>query len=177
MPPDRLPSVQTLVLTVIGDDQAGLVKALADVVAENGGNWERSQLAELAGKFAGIVVLAVPEERADGLRAALAPIAGLLDVTVHEASLASAADGTPQVRIELLGNDRPGIVREISGVLAAHGVSVDEMSTLTREAPMAGGQLFEAHIAAHLPTEGDAAAVRAALEALAQEIQVDLSVE
>ena len=43
----------TLVLTVIGDDRAGLVNALAEAVTAHGGNWERSQLAELAGKFAG----------------------------------------------------------------------------------------------------------------------------
>ena len=50
----------TLVLTVIGDDRAGLVKALADVVSAHDGNWEQSHLAELAGQFAGIVVVTVP---------------------------------------------------------------------------------------------------------------------
>ena len=47
----------TLVLTLIGDDRAGLVNAVAEVVARHGGNWERSQMAELAGKFAGIVLV------------------------------------------------------------------------------------------------------------------------
>ena len=68
----------TLVLTVIGDDRAGLVNALAEAVTAHGGNWERSQLAELAGKFAGIVSVSVPDEKADELAAALRPLAGLL---------------------------------------------------------------------------------------------------
>lgn len=180
-----MPSVQTLVLTVIGDDRTGLVKALADVVTENGGNWERSQLAELAGKFAGIVVVSVAPDRVDQLRAALQPIAGLLDVTVHRVAAGDPAGdlaglgeqaGERVVRIDVLGNDRPGIVRELSGVLSAHGLNVDELTTTTREAPMAGGQLFEARVLAHAPSDSDPAAVRAALEALAQEIQVDLTI-
>ena len=171
-----MPVVHTLLLTVIGDDRAGLVKALADTVGEHGGNWERSRLAELAGKFAGIVEVSVPDEQADELRAALAGHAGLLEIDVHEGR-AEEADAGPVVRLEVLGNDRPGIVREVSGALAAHGLSVDELSTENRDAPMAGGQLFEAKITAHAPPGTDLAAVRAALEALAQEIQVDVTVD
>ena len=44
--------------------------------------------------------------------------------------------------LDLLGNDRPGIVRELSGVFARHGVSIESLTTATREAPMAGGVLF-----------------------------------
>ena len=79
----------TLVLSVIGNDRAGLVKALADVIEQEGGNWERSHLSELAGKFAGIVVVTVPSERAEGLRAALEPLQGLLDVAVDGCIISS----------------------------------------------------------------------------------------
>ena len=180
-----MPSVQTLVLTVIGDDRTGLVKALADVVTENGGNWERSQLAELAGKFAGIVVVSVAPDRVDQLRAALQPIAGLLDVTVHRVAAGDPAGdaaglgeqaGERVVRIDVLGNDRPGIVRELSGVLSAHGLNVDELTTTTREAPMAGGQLFEAKVTGSTSAQTDLTAMREDLERLAGELQIDLSV-
>lgn len=169
--------METLVLTVIGDDRAGLVKALADTVADGGGNWERSQLAELAGKFAGIVVVTVAEDKVAALRTALAPLAGLLDVSVHAGrEVAEVATGQ-SVRLEILGNDRPGIVREVTGVLAAHGLSVDSLSTATRDAPMAGGVLFDATVLAHAPTGSDPAAVRSALEQLAGEIQVDITID
>ena len=62
----------TLVLTLIGDDRAGLVNAVAEVVARHGGNWERSQMAELAGKFAGIVLVTVPDDSVDALVSAVA---------------------------------------------------------------------------------------------------------
>jgi glycine cleavage system regulatory protein len=64
----------TLVLTVIGDDRSGLVSALSGVIADHGGSWERSQMARLAGKFAGIVVVSVPDAGADALIRDLGPL-------------------------------------------------------------------------------------------------------
>ena len=75
----------TLVLTVIGDDRVGLVEALAHTVSSHGGNWEHSQMAELAGKFAGIVVVTVPAEHATDLTGALRALDGLLEVSAHPA--------------------------------------------------------------------------------------------
>ncbi len=154
-----------------------LVKALADVVSANGGNWERSHLAELAGTFAGVVVVTVPDRQADRLRAALEPLDGLLNVAVRAAAR-EPKSATPlrQVRLELLGNDRPGIVAAVSGVLARHGVGVADLQTATREAPMAGGVLFEATAVLTAGSDVPLEAVRADLEELASEILVDLSV-
>lgn len=166
----------TLVLTVVGDDRVGLVKALADIVSSNGGNWERSHLAELAGTFAGVVVVTVPDRGSDQLQAALAPLEGLLDVSVR-ATEPEAAGGAPrQVRLDLLGNDRPGIVAAVSGVLAQHGLGVADLQTATREAPMAGGLLFEASAVLAVTSDAALDAVRADLESLATEILVDVSV-
>jgi glycine cleavage system regulatory protein len=165
----------TLVLTVLGDDRAGLVNALADIVADHGGNWERSQMAELAGKFAGIVVVTVPEGRRDELVAALEPLDGMLDVTVQ----VGASDHVPshRVRLELMGTDRPGIVREISQVLSGLDVSIEELITGTRDAPMAGGVLFEADAVLEVPAGLTHEALRQALEAVANELMVDLELE
>ena len=171
----------TLVLTVIGDDRAGLVKALADVIESGGGNWERSHLSELAGKFAGIVTVTVPEDRAQALRAALAPLDGLLAVAVHDTAAGGVGDAEPkearqELRIDLLGNDRPGIVGAVSGVLAKHDLSVAELQSSTRDAPMAGGRLFEATALVTVPAGADLVALQEALEELATEIMVDVAV-
>ncbi|HEU5483340.1 MAG TPA: ACT domain-containing protein [Microlunatus sp.] len=167
----------TLVLTVVGDDRVGLVKALADVVTANGGNWERSHLAELAGTFAGVVVITVPDRRAEQLQAALEPLDGLLDVSVRAAATEAAPTPAPRrVRLELLGNDRPGIVAALSGIFAKHGVGVADLQTATREAPMAGGLLFEATAILAVGSEAAVDAVRSDLEELASEILVDLTV-
>lgn len=165
----------TLVLTVVGDDRAGLVAAVADVVGAHGGNWESSQLAELAGAFAGVIEISVAAERAEQLRVALAGLEGLLTVAVHTGSEKTDAAPPRRLSIEVIGNDRPGIVREISSVLGTHALSIDAMTTETREAAMYGGRLFEAHVSARMPASVDLAAVRAQLERLATEIQVDLT--
>ena len=170
-----------LVLTVIGDDRSGLVRALADVITEHDGNWEESQLAELAGKFAGIVVVSVPEARAEEFTASLSTLDGLLEVAAHPGVEPAAAGGggaadTDQLTIDLLGNDHPGIVREVSTVLSKHDLSIETMTTGTREAPMAGSLLFEAHVVVDVPAGWDTAALRADLERLASELLVDIAV-
>ena len=167
-----------LVLTVLGDDRAGLVEALAETVTAHGGNWEQSQMAELAGQFAGIVVVSVPAEHADELRAALGGLEGLLDVAAHPGSEEPAGvDGWPRLRIDLVGSDHSGIVRDVSAVLARHGLSIETMTTERRDAPMAGGQLFEAHIVVRVPPGGDPADVRDDLERVASELFVELTVD
>lgn len=163
----------TLVLTVVGNDRHGLVAAVAEVVAARGGNWESSQLAELRGAFAGIIEVTAPPSRVEGLRAALIGLDGLLTV-----GIVVAAEGAAPARLwefRVLGNDRPGIVRDVSSVLSAHGVSIEKMTTETRDAAMAGGRLFEATVSARVAASTDLDDVIAALERLAAEIQVDVT--
>ena len=169
----------TLVLTVIGDDRAGLVDALAGPIAQHDGNWDRSHMARLAGKFAGIVVVSVPDARVDDLTAELGTLTaqGLLDVTVAIA----AADGPATAQDELLhlhliGQDRPGIIREVARALAQRNVTIEELETTASSAPMSGELLFEARATLRMPADTDLADLREALEAIANELMVDLDV-
>jgi glycine cleavage system regulatory protein len=165
----------TFVLTVLGDDRPGLVSAISGPISAHGGSWERSQLAQLAGKFAGIVEVTVPDERYDAL------VAELSALSEHGLHLAMERSDEPAPRethglvLELLGNDRPGIVAEISAALAAHDVSIEELTTAVREAPQAGGMLFEARAVLDAPSTTSADSVRAVLEGLADELMVDLT--
>lgn len=166
----------TLILTVVGSDRPGLVAAVADAIDAHGGNWENSQLAELAGIFAGIVQVSAPDDRADELTAALQSLVGLT-VAVHTGTDTAGTSATRPVSLQILGNDRPGIVREISAVLNAHHLSIDDMATATRDAAMAGGRLFEASVTAEVPAAADLESLRADLERLASEIQVDITLD
>ena len=167
----------TLVLTVIGDDRSGLVSALSGAIADHGGSWERSQMAHLAGKFAGIVQVTVPDHEAEALIADLEPLGsqGLLDITAESGSEDDPKADQTRLQLELLGGDRPGIVHDISSALAARSVSIEELHTATREAPMGGGMLFEATATLLAPADAPIADLQEALEALANELMVDLS--
>lgn len=165
-----------LVLTVIGDDRTGLVNALSDVIARHHGNWERSEMAELAGKFAGIVLVTVPDDARAALVHDLGLLRdqGLLEVTAAVSDAAVDTSTVTRLAMSLVGNDRPGIVRDLSAVLTSHGVSIEELRTSTREAPMAGGTLFEADATLVVRSDHDIAALRRAVEQLAGELMVDI---
>lgn len=165
-----------LVLTAIGDDRAGLVSALSDAVAERGGNWLESQLARLAGKFAGIALVEVPDAAVpafeDAARA-LAASEGLV-VTVTSAEDAASPVAGREFRLHVLGHDQPGIVQQVSRAVAERGITIDELSTSTLEAPMAGGLLFEADAVLRAPDDAAVDELQRALEALAGELMVDV---
>lgn len=166
----------TLVLTVIGDDRSGLVDALSGVVAQHGGNWDRSQMARLGGKFAGIVLITVPDRSTSALLADLEPLEhdGLLDITVETAHPDQEAGPSKAMLLELVGIDRPGIVHDVSHALAAQHVSIEELETETESAPMGGGMLFRASARLRAPDTTSIDELRSMLDDLAGELFIDL---
>lgn len=165
----------TLILTVAGADRPGLVSTVADIVAAHGGNWENSQLAELAGTFAGVIEISIAADRVDALRGDLDALDGMLAITVHAGADTAASDAAQRISISVLGNDRAGIVREISGVLSTHALSIESMTTHIRDAAMAGGRLFESSVTATLPASADLEALRIDIERLTHDLQVDIT--
>jgi glycine cleavage system regulatory protein len=165
----------TFTLTCIGDDRPGLVSALAAAITAHDASWERSQMARLAGKFAGILLVAVDEERIDALVAELTALKDVgLQVTLVQTD-APVEHESLRLTLDLLGADHPGIVAEISAALAAHGVGIEELTTDVRAAPMAGGMLFQARAVLDAPPGIDEDALRTTLEALADELMVDIT--
>jgi glycine cleavage system regulatory protein len=167
----------SLVLTVLGDDKPGIVEQLSDQILAAGANWEESRMARLAGKFAGLLRVSVDADRADGLAASLMTLgAGGLTVVV-EPSSDSQAGAFRTWRLELVGNDHPGIIRDISRVLAQHQVNIEELDTDVTSAPMSGEALFRARALLRIPSTITLDALVGVLEALAGELMVDLAVE
>jgi glycine cleavage system regulatory protein len=170
---------RVMVLTVIGEDRPGLVEALAQLISEHEGSWEESRMARLAGHFAGVVQVHLPDRRADALIAALPGLAerGLHASVVDSDGSHASVDHRYIFRLELVGQDRPGIVREISSSLSALGVSVQDLRTVVESAPMSGERLFRAQAELVPPPEVELERVRAALERLADELMVDVTLE
>ncbi|WP_152101322.1 glycine cleavage system protein R [Lacipirellula parvula] len=168
-------STTSLVLTILGPDRPGLVESIARLVAEHQGNWLESRMAHLAGQFAGILRVEVEADRADSLSQALAGLAksGLETVIHPDPAIAIIAD-RPLVSLDLLGQDRPGIVRQISGVLAALGVNVEELNTECRAAAETGHPLFHAAAQLRLPPDVSEADLRVALENVAADLMVEV---
>ena len=101
-----------------------------------------------------------------------------LEVSVVDSDWRLATiDHRDSFRLDLVGQDRPGIVRDISHALAALGVSVQDLRTVVESAPMSGERLFRAHAELAPPPDVKLARVRAALEQLANELMVDFTLE
>ena len=164
-----------LVMTVISPDRTGLVETIARVVAEHGGNWLESRMCRLGGEFAGIVRVEIPAEKKTALLAALQKIqVNGLQILVRADPAAAAISGK-QTKLEIVGSDRPGIVREITAALARAGVNVEEFFSEVVSAPMSGETLFKASARLQLPAQCDLAALKIDLEKIAADLLVDVS--
>lgn len=168
----------SLVLTVIGPDRPGLVEAISQSVASHRGNWLESRMARLSGQFAGILRVSVSEQRADALSAALNALETHgLQVTVARSESEPTLVDARLLRLEILGSDRPGIMREVSEALAERAINVDELRTEVVSAPMSGELLFRANAQLRIPPALELEDLRKQLEALANEMMVDVDLD
>ena len=167
----------SLVLTVVGDDRPGLVSTLSDTIAAFDGNWTETRMASLGGKFAGILLVTVPQPRADALIGALGKLeAPSLRLVIGRSAVAAPA-GSRLLELDLVGHDRPGIVRDISHLLAERGVNIEELETACVSGSFSGETLFKAQARLRVPRELATAELRTVLEALANELMVDVSLD
>lgn len=163
-----------LVMTLISPDRTGLVESVARTVAEHGGNWLESRMSRLGGEFAGILRIEIPAEKKSSLLAALQKIPGLAVVVHPDPKPVSPTLGR-QTKLEIVGSDRPGIVRGITSALARAGVNVEEFSSEVVSAPMSGETLFKAGARLQLPANCDLGALKKDLEKIAADLLVDVS--
>lgn len=167
----------SLVLTVIGDDKPGIVEQISDRVLATGANWEESSMARLAGKFAGLLHVSAPADRAEALAADLRTLSSSGLTVVVEESRAPEPPPSERLHLSVIGNDRPGIVRDISRTLAGHQVNIELLDTFVTGAPMTGEPLFHVEATVRVPPAVTAERLRAVVEALAGELMVDVTFE
>lgn len=165
-----------LVMTVIGQDRPGLVESVAALVAAHGGNWLESRMSRLGGQFAGILRVEVPGDNEQTLVSELRKLESRgLTVVVHTDQPRPGAPSGRQSVLEIVGQDRPGIVREISHALAGFGVNVEALETERASAAMSGETLFKAKARLSIPESCDTVRVRQELERIAADLIVEIS--
>lgn len=176
----NLDSMQTsLVVTIIGPDRSGLVESISKTVTQNGGNWLQSRMAHLAGQFAGILQIEVSEEKSDHLKQKLTELEqdglSVSVVSCQSPKSSDTADNGPVLQLEVVGQDQPGIVRQISAVISSHSGNVEELNTKLTSAPWSGETLFQANAIVRMPEGKSLDDFRSDLEAITQDLMVDLS--
>lgn len=165
----------TLILSVVGSDRPGLTQALAGAVLSAGGNWLESHLSRLGGLYVGSVLVELDAGREDALRAAVRAVdAQGLDVRVAPAVEGQGAAGDA-LRLSLVGQDRPGIVHQVTAVMSGLDVNIEAFDTHLSVEPHSGAPLFHMEARLRLPPALSVDQVQAALEAISGEIMVDVS--
>ncbi len=164
-----------LVLTVIAPDQPGLVERIAQCIAAHDGNWLESRMSRMAGQFAGILRVEVPGESREALTAGLQALGSQgIRVLVAESGDEPASGWRP-ILLDLVGNDRPGIVRDITRLLAENGVNLERLNTEVAPAPMSSELLFHAEALLAVPQSLPLDLLRDKLENLADDLMVELN--
>jgi glycine cleavage system regulatory protein len=168
----------SLVLTFVGDDRPGLVNAISEKVADCGATWLESRSVRLAGKFAGVVLVGVPDAGLVPLESALAKLAPSgLRVSIERGTPAQTEKPGRLVTLEIVGNERPGIVRDVTQALTGLGVNIEEFTSGLEGEPFTGALMFRATARLSVPEGLKLDHLRKALERLAAEIMVDLTVD
>jgi len=166
--------VDHLVITVFAPDQPGQVERIAECIAAHGGNWLESRMSRLAGQFAGVVKVGVPAESHDEMLDALQALAEHgIRVLVAQSEIEQTCVWKP-IAMELVGNDRPGIVRDITRVLAEQGVNLERLVTSVSPAPMSSELLFHAEAILGVPLTLSLEVLQKRLETLADDLMVEL---
>ena len=168
----------TLILTIIGPDKPGLVERLSNTIAEHDGNWLESALSRLGGKFAGILVISVPDDKASALTDALQTLQKSgLKIIAETADEEERPSTLQAFTLELIGHDKPGIVREISQALAKRHINVESLTTELVSGSMSAELLFKAEAHLLAPDSLDFDDLQSAIEAIASDLMVDITLQ
>lgn len=164
-----------IVLSVTGSDRPGLTSALSEAVLAAGGNWKEGHLSRLGGLYVGSVLVELPAANVAALERQVQSIdAAGLSVVINPAGVEPAP---PQATLlfELIGQDRPGIIRQVTAVLAGLGANIESLSSGEETGAWGGEQLFRAQLRVTLPKGVSPEEVQAALEEISGEIMVDFT--
>jgi len=167
----------SIVLTIIAEDQPGVIKTVSRVLTNHGGSWTRSSMSSLAGQFAGILLASVPTENSAACLVALSGLESAgIQVVAHVGRGVPAEDEeTHRYFLDLVGNDRAGIIHDITSVLANYNVNVLNLETVVESASMGGGEIFRAKAKLVVPVDVDIDTLEKDLEAMANDLMVDIS--
>jgi glycine cleavage system regulatory protein len=166
----------SIVLTIIAEDQPGIIKNISAALDKHGGSWTQSSMSSLAGHFAGILLASVPSDKANGCLKELKGLEALgLKVIAHVSNELVATDAAGEYTLDVVGNDRRGIINAIARVLAGHDVNVNNLESEVESAAMGGGEIFRAQAQMFIPPSVDIDVLEGEIEDIANDLMVKIN--
>ncbi len=165
----------SIVLTIIADDQPGIIKTVSEALFKHGGSWTQSSMSSLAGQFAGILLASVPSDKSDDCLKELQGLEAFgLRVIAHVSSEVAGTEAVQDCILDVVGNDRRGIINDIARVLARHDVNVNNLETDVESAAMGGGDIFRAQAQIFVPLSVDIDVLESEIEDIANDLMVKI---
>lgn len=164
----------SVVFVVTGDDRPGVVEALAEVVASHEASWVESEITRVAGKVAGILQVEVAKENADAFTRDMEALSSQgLQIRVDQRSGEDPHLNDRQAALEISGPDKPGIVLQISRILARNGIDIDEFHTQRLETTSGGRRSFRADIRVSIPKHVDSREISRAIDLMSDSLHLE----
>lgn len=167
-----------LLLSVSSEDKPGVVEKLSSAIESCGGNWLESRLANLRGRFVGVIWVSLSTADADSLQAALQQLRDQgITVNIDDSDSSDTVSAKNLRQFSIIGPDRPGIVKEVSLALSAHGINLEELETNLSSAPYSGEPIFEASGVLSVAENTQLSELKNRLGDIADELGLDLSLD
>jgi glycine cleavage system regulatory protein len=165
--------MKPIIFTLVGQDKPGLISDLAKTVYAMGGNWLGSNFSHMAGHFAGFVEIDLPLEQHQTLIELLSQHP---DLKIHLLSGIPEGPTEPQktVQVEITGNDKTGIVQELTQILNQFNLNIVKFDSHLETAPNWGGSLFKAKATITVAADFDMEKLQGSLESVANDLMVDI---
>lgn len=167
----------SLIITILGEDKPGLVRSISEVLETHTGSWSKSRMTHLAGKFAGILQVSVSKDKLEVLTTTLSNLqTDKLKIQIEKTQEIQQKTPTKTLNIDILCQDRIGIINDVTEVLTQLNVNIEELESTTKEASMSGGLLFCAKLTLGLPDGVTPETIEDALEKMSDQLMIDIDV-
>lgn len=170
---------RSLVISLIADDKPGIVEALSALVSQHQGNWLDSSLSQLEGKFAGIVHITLPETQLTPFKEGLGQLENRSGIQAISSEVQARITGEElrSIQFTLLGNDRPGIIKEISQAFSRHHINLEQLNSSCTSMPWSGTPMFNAHGRISAPQSMDFDTLYDQLDDIADQLGIDVELK
>lgn len=167
----------TLILTVCAADRPGIMSRISSIIQDGGGNWLESRMARLGGQFAGIVRVSCENEpSADALQKVFEGILSEgIQVDCHVEGQIQEIPFSRCLQVDIHGNDRPGIVSQLTRAISQAGANVEELNTSIESAAMAGHSIFHVSGRICLPEKTSNDEILEIIENLSDDLNVEVT--
>ncbi|TKB56655.1 glycine cleavage system protein R [Ferrimonas aestuarii] len=158
------------ILSVVGEDSPGITEHLANILKQNSANWLDANLRRIGDRYAGIIELSLPKENVTSLKQDLTTLTGL---AIELQQVKPKAASQHQFLVEIVGNDRPGIVAAVTQVINSQRANIDQLDSDLDVANHTGLPLFRLNVLLTADNEQQLDLIEQGLFALGDDLMVE----